>query len=104
MIQIEYDKKVNVLRLADGDNDTEAWESHLSGVDCSIQPLDDTFNEDTFGSFGRDRLLFCDILDIKEQDKIVYSGITYRVVAVDRFDDFRRQEQHLEVTIREFQE
>ena len=48
--------------------------------------------------------MFCPIVDIKETDKVVFSGTTYKVVAVENFDDFRRQEQHMEILIREFLE
>lgn len=102
MINIEYNQRVSVLRLAEDTNDREVYESHLTGVRCEIQPLDDTFNEDITGSMGKDRLMFCAVQDIKEGDRVVFDLKTYRVVALENFDDFRRQEQHMEILIREY--
>lgn len=102
MINIEYNQIVDVSRLTSAVNDTEEYTSHLTGVRASIQPIDDTFNEDQTGSFGKDRLMFCAVQDIKENDKVLFGGTTFRVVAVEDFDDFRRQEQHMEILIREY--
>ena len=102
MIEIEYNQIIDVTRLTPTVNNTEEYDDHLSSVRCSIQPLDDSFNEDQKGSFGKDRLMFCAVVDIKENDKVLFDGTTYRVVAVESFNDFRRQQQQMEILIREY--
>ena len=102
MINIEYNQIVSVSRLAEDTNDRELYSSHLTGVRASIQPLDDSFNEDQTGSMGKDRLMFCEVQDIKEGDRVTFDSKVYRVVALENFDDFRRQEQHMEILIREY--
>jgi len=102
MINIEYNQIVSVSRLAEDTNDREKYSSHLTGVRASIQPLDDTFNEDITGSMGKDRLMFCAVQDIKEGDRVTFSSKVYRVVAFENFNDFQRQEQHMEILIREY--
>jgi len=102
MINIEYNQIVSVSRLAEDTNDREKYSSHLTGVRASIQPVDDSFSEDQTGSFGKDRLMFCEVQDIKESDRVTFSSKVYKVVAVENFNDFRRQEQHMEILIREY--
>ena len=104
MINIEYNQIVDVSRLTSAVNNTEEYSSHLTGVRASIQPLDDSFNEDLVGSMGKDRLMFCEVLDIVENDKVTFDSKVYRVVAIENFNDFRRQEQHMEILIREYLE
>lgn len=104
MIEIDYNQIVSVSRLTPTVNNTEEYASHLTGVRASIQPLDDSFSEDIVGSMGKDRLMFCAVLDIVENDKVTFDSKVYRVVAIENFNDFRRQEQHMEVLIREYLE
>lgn len=104
MIKIDYNQIVSVSRLTPTVNNTEEYASHLTGVRASIQPLDDSFSEDIVGSMGKDRLMFCAVLDIVENDKVTFDSKVYRVVAIENFNDFRRQEQHMEILIREYLE
>jgi len=102
MIDTEYNQTVSVSRLASGSNDRESYVDHLSCVHCSIQVLDDSFNEDLAGSMGKDRLMFCAVQDIREGDRVTFNLKDYRVVALENFNDFQRQYQHMEVLIREY--
>lgn len=102
MLNIEYNQMVDVSRVTSATNDREVYSAHLSNVRCSIQTLDDSFNEDITGSMGKDRLMFCEVQDIKEGDKVTFNSKVYRVVAVENFNDFQRQEQHMEISIREY--
>ena len=102
MINIEYNQLVDVSRLTSTTNNREIYDDHLDSVRCAIQPLDDSFNQDIVGSMGKDRLMFCAVQDIVEGDKVTFESKVYKVVAVENFNDFRRQEQHMEILIREY--
>ena len=100
-----FDNEVDVYRLADtADTDNQAWAVHLTGtqeVSCQIQPLDDSYGEDLEGSYGKDFVMFCSVVDIKQGDKIVDGSTEYLVVGVESysFQGF----SHMELTIRKTQ-
>lgn len=103
-IETNYNKTVTVERLVPSDesgNDTESYEIYLTGVPCHIQPLDESFTEDVDGSFGKDSLMFCSVLDILENDKIVDGTVKYKVVGIKSFN-FLDENRHMELRIRLF--
>lgn len=104
-IEYNYDHTVNVLRLVEDEEIAaqEGYASHLSGVPCHIQPLDESYSEDLEGSAGKEWLMFCDSMDIQEHDKIVDGATTYRVVGVENFS-FLGETRHMELRLRHFLE
>ena len=100
-IGVNYDNSVNIERLAAGDGDTEEYAAHISGIKCHIQPLDDAMSETGDGRFGKDWMMFCDDMDIKEGDHVKEGAITYSVVGVERMT-FLGEARHMEVRIRLF--
>ena len=99
-IELEYNKIVNVLRLQDDESgETESYATHLTGVSCHIQALDDSYSEDIDGNFGKEWLMFCEIKDILEGDRIVDGALTYKVVGTETYE-FGDDDDHMEVRIR----
>ena len=88
MIASFFDKTIDTYRLVADDEspespatiDTEGYAAYLSGVACQIQPNDDSFHEDFSGSYKKDFLMFCNIADIKEKDRIA-DGLDEYVVS-----------------------
>jgi len=101
MIEDQYNKTVNVQRLADGTGNVEEYGSHITGLSCVIQPLDESTTGDIEGGFGKDWLMFCGVEDILENDKIIDGSITYKVVGVESFE-FLGEPRHMEVRIRKY--
>jgi len=96
-----YNKSVEVYRLADDDSGYgEVYALHLAEVNCGIQTLDDRFNEDIEGSFGKDFLMMCGVVDIKEGDRVIDGEVEYRVVGVEVYD--MGNNPHIELIIRTF--
>jgi hypothetical protein len=77
----------------------KAYTENLSSFMCHVQPIDAEVGEGLSGEFGKDWIMFCPVLDIKEGDKVVVDGTNeYRVSGVEIFDMSRNP--HLEVLIR----
>jgi len=95
-----FDNTINIYRLGDttGEADTESWASHLSDVSCQIQPLDDAFAEDLEGSNGKDFLMFCSVVDVKQGDKIIDGSVEYLVAGVESYS--WQGFSHMELRIR----
>ena len=101
-IGLNYDRTVSTKRLTPVvDTEKDSYADHLEGVACHIQPLDESYSEDVQGSFGKDWLMFCDNVDILEDDKVIDGEIEYKVVGVERFH-FLGMERHTEVRLRRF--
>lgn len=100
-ISDQFDKEIDVLRLGDDSGNTESYGIHLSNVPCTIQPLDESYSEDVDGSMGKDSIMFCEVCDIKESDRIEDGTDTYRVVGLETFH-FLGEDQHMELRIRLF--
>ncbi len=87
-----FDKTVDTYRLADtADTDNQAWVVNLNktaqtGVKCNIQPLDDAYGEDLESSYGKDFVMFSEIADIKQGEKIVDGSVEYMVQGVEIYD------------------
>jgi hypothetical protein len=63
MIEDHYDKSINTERLSEESGISE-YEAHLTGVAAHIQPMDEAYSEDLDGSFGKDSIMFCAVVDI----------------------------------------
>ncbi len=98
-IEINYNKSVDVLRLVDIENGTSEYETNLENLPAHIQPLEEGLSEDIDGNFGKDFLMFCDVVDIKEGDRVVDGATQYHVTAVDAYD-FLGLPRHSEVKLR----
>lgn len=98
-IEAMFDKTAAVKRLSDLGNGTQGYTTHITSMDCHVQPLDDAYNEDIRGNFGKDWMMFCTVQDILEADVVVVDGINYRVVGVESFA-FMGSDRHMEVRIR----
>jgi hypothetical protein len=83
MKQPYFDTTILTKRItAISGTDNQDWQTNLTGVSCNIQPLDGNYNEDLEGSYGRDYLMFCNIVDIIEGDKIIDGTDEYLVKSV----------------------
>lgn len=100
MISQFFDNTINIDRVGatSGEDDTESWATHLEGVSCQIQPLDDAFSEDLAGSYGKDFVMFCGVIDIQQGDKVIDGDDEYLVKGVESysFQGF----SHMEIRIR----
>lgn len=98
-IQDNYDKSVNVMRLVPGDGDTQEYALHIEGVSCHIQPLDEAYTEDLDGNAAKDWLMFSDVADILEGDRIVDGSLEYKIVGLESYN-FLGENRHMEIRIR----
>lgn len=102
MITDFYNKKVDTKRLSDITGTLkEEYTLYLTDVNCLIEPYSDGFTEDIDGSVGKDYVMFCEVADIKEGDKIVDGTDEYKVVGLKKYID-RNSEHHLELIIRQY--
>ena len=99
MIQDNWDKIVDVKRLVDDSGNTEVYDDHIDDLSCTIQPLDESYNQDVDGNAGKDWLMFCCASDILEGDRIVDGAVEYRVIGVESFE-FLGKKRHMELRIR----
>lgn len=97
-----YDKTIIVHRLSEiEDTDKEQYAIHLSSVLCLIQEVEDAFSEDQEGGTGKNYMMYCDVVDIKETDRIIDGSDIYKVVGVKKLK-FLGEDHHLEVVIRKY--
>lgn len=100
MISDYYNKTVKTQRLTDiTDSEKEDYQDFITELDCLIQPLSDSYQEDLEGSTGKDYAMFCEVADIKEGDRIIDGTDEYSVIGVRKYSD-KNAEHHLEVIIR----
>ena len=95
-----FDNEVTIKRLEDteGTEDNESWGDHLTEVACQIQPLDDSYGEDLEGSYGKDFVMFCSVIDVKQGDKIIDNSTEYIVQGVESYS--WQGFSHMELRIR----
>lgn len=99
----QFNKTVNTERLAEiANTDKEEYQAHLTDIQCFIHPGDEAFNEGLDGSFGKEFIMFCEIIDIKEGDRVIDGSTEYRVVGLENFSEFIDRAMHLEVILRKF--
>jgi hypothetical protein len=100
-LSTHFNRTVVVKRLSDDSGNTEIYDTHIASLPCLIQPLDDSYNQDVEGSFGKDSLLMCGVVDILEGDRVIDGSNSYRVVAVELME-FLEAPHHTECRIRLF--
>ena len=99
-IQDHYDKAITVERLTpieEGSSKKEYTE-HLTNVDCQIRPLDPSMTQSA-NSFGKNKLMFCAVVDIVEGDRIIDGSDTYKVAGIEVYEDLSQVNDHLEIMI-----
>jgi len=102
MIENNYNQTVDVQRLTTVSGNKKDYQDNLTNVACHIQPLDPSITQDIEGGFGKDKLMFCDVQDIEEGDRVIHGSDTYRVVGVEKYDNFLKRSNHMEVVLRIF--
>jgi len=82
-----FTKTIKTKRItAVAGTDNQDWQDNLPAVSCNIQPLDGSFNEDLGGSYGKDHLMFCDIVDIIIGDKVIDGTKEYLVKEAKNYE------------------
>jgi len=80
------------------DISNETYQDYLTDKPAHIQPLDDSYGEGLDGSYKKDFLMFCELCDIKQGDKVIDSdGKEYVVSGVEEYE--WQTLSHLEVRI-----
>lgn len=107
MISRNYTQSATTERLAwvvDEDEQTNkrTYQANLSAFKCHLQADTDDIAKDGGAMFGKDWLMFCDICDIIEGDRVTIGSNEYRVVGVSQFPALRSPSAHLEVRLRLF--
>lgn len=98
-----YNKTVSTKRLGDiTGTKKEIYATHLAALACTIQAMDESYSEDLDGGIGKDYMLFCGNVDVKEGDQVVDGSTTYKVTGVKILYGSGGTFHHLEVRIREF--
>ena len=80
----------------------KSFSTHIASFPCHIQPLDATLAQALPGGIGKNWLMVCPVLDIKEGDKVIAENITYNVTAVETYK--MGGNTHMEISIRTFRE
>jgi hypothetical protein len=104
MIETNYTQTVNVQRLTKTTGNKKTYSSYLTGISCHMQPMDSNITQDIEGGFGKDKLMFCAIADIREGDRIIHGSDVYRIVGLEKFDDFFGKTRHMEIILRIFKQ
>jgi len=102
MIENHYNQTISVKRLTIVSGNKKDYQNHLTDVPCHIQALDPSITSDIEGGFGKDKLMFCVSQDIQEGDRVIHGSDTYRVVGVEKYDNFLKRSNHMEVVLRIF--
>lgn len=102
MIESHYNQTISVQRLTTVTGNKKDYQAHLENIACHIQPLDSSITQDIEGGFGKDKLMFCASQDIQEGDRVIHGSNTYRVVGVEKYDNFLKRSNHMEVALRIF--
>lgn len=103
-IDLMYDASATTKRqdYVAGSDIKKAYVDNLASFSCHIQPESPTFNQDIPGSFGKNWVMFCPVLDIRENDIVVSGGVSYKVMGVETFSFSNNP--HCEVSIRVFKD
>ena len=79
------------------------YTSYLSTFPCNVQPLDSTLGQGMQGAFGKEWVMFCDISDFKEGDKVIVNLTDeYRISGVEKMQ--MGGNKHAEISLRAFKE
>ncbi len=78
-----------------------AYVSNLTAFACHVQPLEAELAQTLPGGIGKNWLMFCSNLDIKENDKLIVNDTTeYRVAGIETYTHSRNP--HMEVILTSF--
>jgi len=102
MLNDHYQETVTTQRLATTTGYKKNYVDNLTGVKCHIQPFEDDITQDVNTAFGKDLLMFCDVLDIIEADRVIWNNEEYRVVGLMNNFEFLKTARHMEIRIRAF--
>jgi len=101
-IQQHYTKNAEVKRMTDiPSTNKQTLQTIYEDVPCHVQPLEDSFSSEDDGIYGKDFLMFCDVRDIKQGDRVIICGIEYKVMSNESYS-FLRRTRHMEIRIRVF--
>lgn len=101
-LQNHYTKTARVERLMTVDSsDKQEFATHIESLPCHVQPFTDSFTGDIEGGFGKEFLMFCNVADIEQGDRVIIDDEEYRVMSEETFQ-FRRMDKHMELRIRIF--
>lgn len=106
MLSDYYDKTARVDRLTVVEElyeptNKKAFAIHIAELPCYLQALEDSITQDISVGFGKNWVLFCDIEDIIEGDRIFIEDKEYRITGIETFEDSRNP--HMEIKIRIFE-
>lgn len=100
MLEILYNKSISTQRIEDeSGSNVEEYEDYLAGISCTIQPLDDSYTEREPGQFSKNFLMFCDVCDILDGDKVIDGAIVYKVIGLQVLEVL--DHSHMEVILTE---
>lgn len=100
MIEDFYNKTMLTQRLADvtGTN-KETYATNVASFNGLIQPAEEAYNEDLNGSVGKTFIMYSEVIDLKEGDRVIDGSTTYTVIGIKTFSD-QDSEHHIESLIR----
>lgn len=104
MIRKNYSKKVTIERTAETVEDgviKSDYEVVFEDIPCHIQPLTNDTTQDLPSSFGKNWLMFCDVNDIREGDRVKDGDSEYRVTGVESYE-WRGKSKHMEIVLRKW--
>lgn len=105
-IGFNYDQSADIERLdfveeSGEPTNKQTFENHLLDVPCHIQPDEAAPSQDLPGSLGKRYIMFCDVQDITEGDRVVIGSDRYRIIGKETFE-FRGSNHHMELVLRKF--
>lgn len=100
-IERHYNKTATTKRMMATDDSSgfQELETVLTDLACHVQPLEDSISPDITGGFGKDFLMFCAIVNLKEGDRVFIDNDEYRVVSMEKLR-YMGQPKHIEARIR----
>lgn len=101
-IEAHYNQEFTSQRLTIVSGNKKDYQNQIVDEPCHVQPLDPSLSQDIEGGFGKDKLMFCAVKDIKEGDRVIIASDTYRVVGVETYSNFLKRANHMEVILRIF--
>jgi len=93
-----FNETVELQRMS-SDSTGKSYQTHISSLNCMIQPYDKEKTEGVENTFGQDYKMYCPDTDIVEGDRIIRDGSKYSVIGVEEYSG-RDELDHLKVIIR----
>lgn len=100
-ISSNYNSTISVERITTTTGAKKAFTAHLSGIKAHIQPLTAEYAGVGDFMFGKDWLMFCNVFDIQEGDRVNNGTDTFKVISIEALQ-FQGRQDHLEVVLRVF--